>query len=104
MSTPAQPDAAAVIATLQRFTRSYFEHAASLECPEATRMVFDEIGTTLARCNPARWSDHARDLPASTVADQIAASIALALRDIDPATPHYSALDRVRQHIGCCGR
>ena len=103
MSSPAHPTAGEVIATLQRFIRGYFEAAACLDVTATAGKAFEEVATTLARCNPAHWCA-ADQLAARDVADQIAASIALALREIDHDTPNYSALDRVRMHVrGMCG-
>lgn len=102
MSSPAHPTAGEVIATLQRFIRGYFEASASVDVTVSAGVAFEEVATTLARCNPACWCA-ADQLAARDVADQIAASIALALREIDHDTPNYAALDRVRVHMhGMC--
>ena len=99
MTSPAHPTAGGVIAALQRFIRGYFEAAASLDITPAAALAFEEVATTLSRCNPVQWCTNTDQLRGYDVADQIAASITLTLRDIDPATTNFDALRRVRDHF-----
>ncbi|WP_045825010.1 hypothetical protein [Williamsia herbipolensis] len=96
--------AAAILAALQNLTRGYYEYAAVAETRPGTAATLEEIGDVLARCNPANWCNHVRELSGRDVADQINASLSLVMRDLDVNTPNWAALNRVRCQISATAR
>lgn len=90
-------DTADPVALLEHLTRTNYQRAAT--APADTAHGYERIADVLAAAHPDTWTAHTRALPSAEVADQIAASLFIRLRDIPTEAPEYRELDGIRVHF-----
>lgn len=96
--TPREVTGPILIAMLQKLIRANYEQAAARAATDG--QVYQTVADVLCSVHPAGWTRYAHELPVSELADQIAASLFIRLRDtLTYGTPEYRAVDLVRAQV-----